>query len=87
MDLVKICGFNRKDPTEQFKEWRRGMRREIRLQDRQIRKITNEQRKVKSSIKAAAQRGDMDSAKLLAREVVRADKAISRCHTTKAQMN
>ena len=39
MDLVKICGFNRKDPKEQFKEWRRGMRREIRLQDRQIRKI------------------------------------------------
>ena len=64
MDFVKICGFNRKDPKEQFKEWRRGMRKEIRLQDRQIRKIEFEQRKVKRSIKESAKRGDMDSARL-----------------------
>tara|TARA_B110001452_G_scaffold6465_1_gene5919 strand:- start:114 stop:761 length:648 start_codon:yes stop_codon:yes gene_type:complete len=87
MDFVKICGFNRKDPKEQFKEWRRGMRREIRLQDRQIRQIEFAQRKVKRSIKESAKRGDMDSARLLAKEVVRANKAVERIHTTKAQMN
>ena len=43
--------------------------------------------KVKTSIKQAAKRGDMSSAKTLASEIVRSRKAVNRLHTTKAQMN
>lgn len=49
--------------------------------------IKNEETKVKQSIKQAAKRGDMSTAKLLAKEIVRSRKAVSRLHTSKAQMN
>ena len=42
---------------------------------------------MKQSIKQAAKRGDMSTAKLLAKEIVRSRKAVSRLHTSKAQMN
>ena len=49
--------------------------------------IKREEMKVKTSIKQAAKRGDMSSAKTLASEIVRSRKAVNRLHTTKAQMN
>ena len=42
---------------------------------------------MKQSIKQAAKRGDTATAKLLAKEIVRSHKAVSRLHTSKAQMN
>ena len=75
------------DPKEQVKEWKKQMRGEERKLDRQIQKIKNEETKVKQSIKQAAKRGDMSTAKLLAKEIVRSRKAVSRLHTSKAQMN
>ena len=42
---------------------------------------------MKKSIKAAAKRGDLSTAKTLAREIVRSQKAVNRLHTSKAQMN
>ena len=42
---------------------------------------------MKQSIKQAAKRGDTATAKLLAKEIVRSRKAVSRLHTSKAQMN
>ena len=41
---------------------------------------------MKLSIKQAAKRGDMSTAKLLAKEIVRSRKAVARLHTSKAQM-
>lgn len=83
-----FCGFGRvKSQKEQFQEWRKQMRQQVRQQDRQIRKIEWEQQGVKRSIKQAAKRGDLDSARVLAREVVRSKRAVERCHTTKAMMN
>jgi charged multivesicular body protein 3 len=49
--------------------------------------INREEDKVKKSIKAAAKRGDLSTAKTLAREIVRSQKAVNRLHTSKAQMN
>merc|ERR1719378_81064 len=43
--------------------------------------------KVKRSIRDAAKRKDMSTCKMLAREVVRSRKAVTRMHTSKAQMN
>ena len=42
---------------------------------------------MKKSIKDAAKRGDTQTCKMLAKEVVRSRKAVSRMHTSKAQMN
>ena len=49
--------------------------------------IQREEQKTKKSIKDAAKRGDTASAKLLAKEICRARKAVTRLHTSKAQMN
>jgi len=75
------------DPKEQVKKWKQNMRGEMRKVDRQIGKIEREEQKVKQSIKQAAKRGDTGSAKQLAKEVVRSRRAVSRLHTSKAQMN
>ncbi len=49
--------------------------------------IQREEDKVKKSIKDAAKRGDTQTCKMLAKEVVRSRKAVTRMHTSKAQMN
>jgi charged multivesicular body protein 3 len=43
--------------------------------------------KVKKSIKDAAKRGQVDVAKILAKEVVQSKKAVSKLYASKAQMN
>merc|ERR1712070_14287 len=63
------------------------MRGERRMIDRQIRGIQRGEQKAKKSIKDAAKRGDTQTCKMLAREVVRSRKAVNRMHTSKAQMN
>ena len=42
---------------------------------------------MKNSIKQAGKRGDLSTAKMLAKEIVRSRKAVLRLHATKAQMN
>merc|ERR1711967_113912 len=79
--------FSAPDPKEQVKKWKADMRAEARKVDRQITKIQREELKVKQSIKAAAKRGDTGSAKVLAKEYVRSQKAVAQLHTSKAQMN
>merc|ERR1719231_1069691 len=63
------------------------MRSEQRKVDRQIRGIQLEEEKIKKSIKEAGKRGDLDTCKMLAKEVVRSRKAVNRLETSKAQMN
>jgi len=63
------------------------MRSEARKVDRQIREIQREEGKITRSIKTAAKRGDHDTCKMLAKEIVRSRKACDRLETSKAQMN
>ena len=49
--------------------------------------IQKEEAKIKKSIKDTAKRGDVGTAKMLAKEIVRSRKAVNRLHTSKAQMN
>lgn len=78
---------NEKTPKEQVREWTSKLRKECFQLDRQIRAIQREEEKVKRSLKDAAKRGDTDVCKILAKEVVRARKSVSRIHTSKAQIN
>ena len=49
--------------------------------------IQREEMKVKKSIKDAAKKGQVDVAKILAKELVQSHKAVSKLYTSKAQMN
>lgn len=55
--------------------------------DRQIRGIQREEEKVKRSLKLAAQKNDRDSCTILAKEILRARKAVKRIYTSKAHLN
>jgi len=76
-----------KSPKEQVNEWSGKLRKECRLLDRQIRQIQREEEKVKKSLKDAAKKGDRDVCVILAKEVMRARKSISKIHASKAQIN
>lgn len=49
--------------------------------------IQREEAKVKKSIKEAAKKGQIDVAKILAKELVQSRKATSKLYASKAQMN
>lgn len=49
--------------------------------------ITREEDKVKHSLKEAAKKGDKEVCTVLAKEVIRARKAITKIHTSKAHLN
>lgn len=74
-------------PKEQLREWQRKLRQETRNVDRQIRDIQREEKGVQKSIKEAAKRNDLGSARSLARELVNARKVVERLHENKAQLN
>ncbi|XP_053946949.1 charged multivesicular body protein 3 [Anastrepha obliqua] len=76
-----------KDPKEQVQEWTHKIRKEGNQLDRQIRSIQREEEKVKRSLKQAAAKNDRDTCIILAKEIVRARKAINRIYTSKAHLN
>ncbi|XP_040191171.1 charged multivesicular body protein 3 isoform X4 [Rana temporaria] len=71
----------------QVNEWSLKIRKEMRVIDRQIRDIQREQEKVKRSIKDSAKKGNKDVCKILAKEVVHSNRAISKLYASKAHMN
>ena len=75
------------DPKEQVKEWSRKLRKERNGLDRQIRQIQRSEQQAVVSIKQAAKKNDPASAKILAKEVVNARKAVTRIQTAKANIN
>ncbi|XP_068195060.1 charged multivesicular body protein 3 [Antennarius striatus] len=76
-----------KPPQELIKEWSGKIRKESRVLDRQIRDIQREQDKVKRSIKDAAKKGQKDVCLILAKEMIHSKRAITKLHSSKAQMN
>lgn len=76
-----------KDPKEMVNHWTHNLRKEGYNIDRQIRGIQREEEKVKRSLKDAAKKGEKESCKILAKEIVRARKAVNRLYASKAHMN
>ncbi|EPS67269.1 hypothetical protein M569_07508 [Genlisea aurea] len=75
------------NPQQLLREWQRRLRRECRDIEREIRDIQREEKRVQGSVKEAARRNDMVSAKVLAKEIVRSKKAVNRLNENKAQLN
>ncbi|GAX75605.1 hypothetical protein CEUSTIGMA_g3049.t1 [Chlamydomonas eustigma] len=84
--MLKNIFFKQEDPKELVRKWQADLRSQTRAIDRQIRDIQFEEKKVQKSIKDAAKRGDMGSAKHLAKEIARSRQAITRLYTNKAQL-
>lgn len=63
------------------------MRAEQRGIDRNINHIKREELKVKNSLKEAAKKGDKDVCKILAKEIVGSQRAVSKLYASKAQIN
>ncbi|CAO2605364.1 Charged multivesicular body protein 3 [Lemmus lemmus] len=59
----------------------------MRVVDRQIRDIQREEEKVKRSVKDAAKKGQKDVCVVLAKEMIRSRKAVSKLYASKAHMN
>lgn len=70
-----------------MQEWTSKIRKEGNQLDRQIRSIQREEEKVKRSLKEAAKKNDKDTCTILAKEVIRARKAITRIYTSKAHLS
>lgn len=75
------------DPKTQVNEWSHKIRKEGYQLDRQIRNIQREEEKIKRSLKEAAKKGDKGVSTILAKEVLRARKAVNKIRTTKTQLN
>ncbi len=89
-------------PEEKVKAWQNKLRQETRLLDREMRQVGAPQpihisqltkrqldlatTKVRASVKQLAQKGDVKSARILAREVVRSDKQKDRISVSKARL-
>ena len=79
--------FKKKDPREQVKEWKQSLRKESNSMDRQIKGIQREEQKVVRQIKDAAKKGNMEAAKILAKEMVQSHRAVNKIYASKAQLN
>jgi len=77
----------RMTPDEYVKKWKRDLNKERRELDRQVRGIEREEQKVKRECRAAAKRGDLSSARTLAKELVRSKHAKERLAVSKARLN
>ncbi|KAK2507932.1 hypothetical protein MC885_000110, partial [Smutsia gigantea] len=72
---------------EDVNEWSLKIRKEMRVVDRQIRDIQREEEKVKRSVKDAAKKGQKDVCVVLAKEMIRSRRAVSKLYASKAHMN
>ncbi|GLV34254.1 Vacuolar protein sorting 24 [Carabus blaptoides fortunei] len=76
-----------RNPKDLVNEWTHKLRKEGYQLDRQIRAIQREEEKVKRSLKEAAKKNDRETCLILAKEVMRARKAITKIYTSKAHLN
>ncbi|KAL0811458.1 hypothetical protein ABMA28_009858 [Loxostege sticticalis] len=76
-----------RNPKEMVNEWSHKIRKEGYNLDRQIRSIQREEEKIKRSLKEAAAKNDKQVCTILAKEIIRSRKAISKIYTSKAHLN
>merc|ERR1719198_2449164 len=69
------------------KEWQWQLRTEAKLLEKEIQRIQKEENKLQKEIKAQAERGNVQSVQLLARQIVRSRKSVTRLEHTKANMH
>ncbi|EPQ59423.1 vacuolar sorting protein VPS24 [Gloeophyllum trabeum ATCC 11539] len=73
-------------PEEKVKAWQAKLRAETRLIDREMRQLDIATNKARQTVKQLATKGDVKSARILAREVVRSNRQKDRLSVSKARL-
>ncbi|KAJ6539398.1 Snf7-domain-containing protein [Mycena capillaripes] len=73
-------------PEEKVRQWQVKLRTESRHLDREMRQLDAATKQARQQVKQHAARGDVKSARILAREVVRSDKQKDRLSVSKARL-
>ncbi|KII95136.1 hypothetical protein PLICRDRAFT_33971 [Plicaturopsis crispa FD-325 SS-3] len=73
-------------PDEKIRAWQAKLRAESRQLDREMRQLDMATNKARQSVKQLAAKGDVKSARILAREVVRSNKQKDRLSVSKARL-
>ncbi|KAJ3553281.1 hypothetical protein NM688_g3699 [Phlebia brevispora] len=73
-------------PEERIRAWQAKLRAEQRQLDREMRQIDMAANKAKATVKQLATKGDVKSARILAREVVRSNRQKDRLSVSKARL-
>ena len=75
-----------KTPAEKMKEYQRSMKKSIREMDRERAGLERREKKLMTDIKKEAKAGRNDSAKIMARDLVRTRGYIKKMHKMKSHM-
>lgn len=75
------------NPKEMVTEWNHKLRKEGNNLERQIRGIQREEEKTKRMLKENAKKGERDACRILAKEIVRADKTVAKLYASKAHIS
>ncbi|KAF8709157.1 hypothetical protein RHS03_02845, partial [Rhizoctonia solani] len=73
-------------PEEKVRAWQQKLRTEQRQLDKEIRQLDTATAKARTTLKQLATKGDVKSARILAKEVVRSNKQKDRLHVSKARL-
>ncbi|KAJ3762042.1 vacuolar sorting protein Vps24 [Lentinula raphanica] len=73
-------------PEEKVRAWQAKLRQESRKLDRDMRQLEVETNKARTTVKQLAKKGDVKSARILAREVVRSQRQKDRLSVSKARL-
>ncbi|KAI0307169.1 Snf7-domain-containing protein [Multifurca ochricompacta] len=73
-------------PEERVRAWQAKLRQESRVLDREMRQLDVQAGKARQTIKQLAKKGEIKSARILAREVVRSNKQKDRLSVSKARL-
>ncbi|CAE6406129.1 unnamed protein product [Rhizoctonia solani] len=73
-------------PEEKVRAWQQKLRTEQRQLDKEIRQLDTATTKARTTLKQLATKGDVKSARVLAKEVVRSNKQKDRLHVSKARL-
>ncbi|KAI0763266.1 vacuolar sorting protein Vps24 [Irpex lacteus] len=73
-------------PEEKIRAWQAKLRAEQRQLDREMRQLDSATKKAQTTVKQLATKGDVKSARILAREVVRSNKQQDRLSVSKARL-
>lgn len=75
------------DPRQVVRAWKREIKKNQRVLERQMRDIENAEKKTQVEITKAVKEGDPDSAKVLAKELIRSRKAVDRIYTANTHLS
>lgn len=85
--MMFFGGAKKMTLKEQTRKWQRGLKKESRKLDRQIRASNSQEKKIQREIKKYAKKGERTALTILAKDMVRGRHTRDRLYMAKAQLN